>query len=165
MLHFESLAARFCQSISGYPVNARPSLHVAAKLQNLAEIRRFVEEAAVALGIDQAVIPDAVLAMNEAATNVILHGYQGRGGCLDIEVGREGDDLVLRLRDQAPPFDPTTIPSPDLTRLEEEPLPGGLGVYLIRRAVDRMLHPLTPQGGNELILIKKGIADAPDKGQ
>jgi anti-sigma regulatory factor (Ser/Thr protein kinase) len=61
------------------------SLCLAAELENLAAIRNFVQESAAALGVDQAVISDVVLAADEAVTNVILHGYQGRQGTIEIE--------------------------------------------------------------------------------
>ena len=133
------------------------SLHVAAELKNLARIRRFVEKAATALGVDPADIPDLLLAVDEAATNIIVHGYQGQEGPIEIEVERQGDALLIRLRDAAAPFDPTAIPPPDLSLpLEERPI-GGMGIYLIHRCMDQVSHSCPPQGGNELILIKKGV--------
>jgi anti-sigma regulatory factor (Ser/Thr protein kinase) len=55
----------------------------------------------------------------------------------------------------APPFDPTRVPDPDLTLpLEERPL-GGLGIYLIRQSVDKMVYRAVPEGGNELTLVKR----------
>jgi len=133
------------------------SLHIAAELKNLAAICLFVEEVATALGVDPAIIPDVVLAVDEAASNIIIHGYQGQGGAVEIEVGQEGDALVIRLRDEAAPFDPTTVPAPDLTVPLEQRAVGGLGIHLIRQVMDEMAHRVTPQGGNELTLVKRGI--------
>ena len=133
------------------------SLHVAAGLKNLARIRRFVEKAATALGVDPAAIPYLLLAVDEAATNIIVHGYQGREGPIEVEVARQGDGLLIRLRDEAAPFDPTAIPPPDLSLPLEERAIGGMGVYLMRRCMDQVSHSCPPQGGNELILIKKGV--------
>ena len=120
-------------------------------------IRNFVLDRAAALGVDPAVVSELLLAADEAATNVIVHGYQGRQGTIEIEVTREAMDVVIRVRDSAPPFDPTRVPSPDLTRPLEERSPGGLGIYLIRQYMDEVIHRITPQGGNELIL-KKEVA-------
>lgn len=131
-------------------------IHITAELKNLANIRRFIEETAASLGIDAAIIPDVVLAVDEAATNIVLHGYEGQKGTIEIEVEREGDALVVRLRDEALPFDPNTIPPPDLTLpLEQRPV-GGMGIYLTRQVMDEVVHRITPQGGNELTLMKRG---------
>jgi serine/threonine-protein kinase RsbW len=136
-------------------MNATSSSRFSADLKNLAVIRRFVEEQMVGLGVDPEAIPSLVLAVDEAATNIIVHGYRNHGGTIEIEVGLEKGDLMIRLRDQAPLFDPTRIPPPDLTRSLEERAPGGLGVYLIRQAADEVIHRVTSEGGNELILVKR----------
>jgi serine/threonine-protein kinase RsbW len=111
----------------------------------------------MALGVDAATIPDVVLAVDEAATNIILHGYQGQEGIIEIEVEQEGDALVVRLRDEAVPFDPTSVPLPDLTVPLEQRAPGGLGIYLIRQVMDEVAYRITSQGGNELTLVKRGV--------
>ena len=133
------------------------SLHIAAEVKNLAEIRRFVQEKASALGLDPAMIPNVSLAVDEAVSNVIAHGYQGQEGAVEIEVSQEGDALVIRVRDEAAPFDPTIVPPPDVTLPLEQRIPGGLGIHLIRQIMDEMTHRVTPQGGNELTLLKRGI--------
>jgi serine/threonine-protein kinase RsbW len=135
------------------------SLHIEAETKNLAAIRLFVEEAATALGVGLATIPNVILAVDEAVSNIIAHGYQGQGGSIEIEVSREGDALVIRLRDEATPFDPTSVPPPDLTLPLEQRTPGELGIHLIRQLMDEMTHCVTPQGGNELILVKRGIGE------
>jgi len=133
------------------------SLRIAAELKNLAEIRHFVQETATTLGVDPAMIPNVILPVDEAVSNIIAHGYQGQGGNIEIEVSREGDDLVIRLRDEAAPFDPTSVPPPNLTMPLEQRAVGGLGIHLIRQIMDEMTHRVTPQGGNELTLVKKEI--------
>ena len=133
------------------------SLRIAAELENLAAIRRFIEEAATALGSDSDTIFQAVLAVDEAATNIVTHGYQGQPGIIEIQVEQKGSDLAVRLRDQAPVFDPTTVPPPDVTQPLEHRSLGGMGVHLMRNLMDEMTHHRAPQGGNELILIKKGV--------
>jgi anti-sigma regulatory factor (Ser/Thr protein kinase) len=128
---------------------------IAANADNQAEIRRFVREAAAALGVDAQTVCSLELAVDEAACNVITHGYQGRAGMIDVEVERDGDAVIIRLRDSAPPFDPTRVPDPDLTLPPQERRLGGMGVYLIRKSVDEMLYRATPEGGNELTLKKR----------
>jgi serine/threonine-protein kinase RsbW len=133
------------------------TLQVSADLNNLAITRQFIRNVATALRVDPAIIGDVVLAVNEVVTNIIEHGYQGEPGIIEIEVEQATDSLVIRLRDQAPPFDPNAVPVPDLTLpLEKRPL-GGLGVYITRQVMDEVTHQITPQGGNELTLVKKKV--------
>jgi len=129
-------------------------LRIVAELDNLKEIRCFVREAAMALGADTAAVSDAVRAVDEAASNIILHGYEHEPGIIEIDVLREKDALVVHLRDEAPPFDPTKSPMPDVTLpLEERPL-GGMGIYFMRKLMDEVRHRSRPKGGNELTLIR-----------
>jgi len=130
-------------------------LFVAAQVENLAEIRRFVREEATALGAGEETICDLELAVDEAACNVICHGYEGREGMVQVRVERDGDRLTVRVRDEAPLFDPTRHPLPDVTLPLEERRLGGLGIFLIRQVMDEMVYRVTPEGGNELSLIKR----------
>jgi serine/threonine-protein kinase RsbW len=129
----------------------------AAELKNLAAIREFVQAAAIGLRADPDILHDVILAVDESATNIVMHGYRGQPGAVEVEVKPEGDALVVCLRDQAPPFDPTQLPSPDLTLPFDQRPVGGLGVYLTRTLLDEVTYRATPQGGNELTLVKKGI--------
>ena len=53
--------------------------------------------------------------MDEAVTNIIMHGYRGAEKPIEIDMAREGDDLVVRIYDEAPLYDPTAEPPPDLS--------------------------------------------------
>lgn len=137
------------------PEASSASFRVLAKSENLAAIRRFVAETTAALGIDPATVADIVLAVDEAASNVVVHGYQGQPGIIEIEVKRERDTLLICLRDEASLFDPTRVPAPDTTMPLEQRASGGLGIHLIRQIMDEATHRTTSQGGNELILVKR----------
>jgi serine/threonine-protein kinase RsbW len=135
-----------------------------AELTHLADIRRFVQETAAALHADPPELYDVIQAVDESAANIIMHGYCGAPGTIEVEVRSEGETLVVCLRDHAPPFDPTQLPPPDVTLpLDRRPI-GGLGVYLTRKLMDEVIHQETPQGGNLLILVKRAILNGASKG-
>ena len=131
-----------------------PTLRFLAELKSLAAIRSFVAEAATSLGANSDTAEDLVQAVDEAATNIILHGYAGKPGEIEVRVHCQAKSLVISLRDDAPAFDPTLVQPPDITLpLEKRPL-GGLGIYIIRKSTDEIYHRLLPGGGNELTMIK-----------
>jgi serine/threonine-protein kinase RsbW len=135
--------------------SSHSKIRVAADVKNLAEIRGFVEAAAESMQVDSVTVGEVVLAVDEAASNIILHGYQGQPGFIEIVVERQGNSLLVHLYDQAPPFDPTKVSAPDLTLpLEERPV-GKLGVFLITQFMDDVIYNASPQGGNQLTLVKK----------
>jgi len=130
-------------------------LRVDATLENLDVIRNFVEKHASEMGLGADATYGLILAADEAATNIIVHGYKRKAGTIEVWVEREGDTLIVRLHDDAPPFDPTRVPAPDLKRSLEKRKPGGLGIFFIRHYTDEAVHRNPPEGGNELILKKK----------
>jgi serine/threonine-protein kinase RsbW len=135
-------------------MDTKSSLRTEAELKNLSRIRRFVQETATALEASPDTVSEVLLAVDEAVTNTIVHGYRGQSGMIEIEVKRSGNLLLLRVRDQAPPFDPTQVPPPDLTLpLEQRPL-GKMGIYMIQQLTDEVVYRVTPQGDNELTMIK-----------
>jgi anti-sigma regulatory factor (Ser/Thr protein kinase) len=139
-------------------MNKTVSLRFPAELTQLAKMRHFVAEQAALLGADAEMVDAVVLATNELATNTIIHGYRGQPGAIDIELGQVEQSLVVQLRDLAPPFDPTYVPPPDITvPLHLRPA-GGMGIYLTRRMTDALTHRITAEGGNEVTLVKHGIA-------
>jgi serine/threonine-protein kinase RsbW len=136
-------------------MSAEASLRISANLGNLEAVRRFVSENAAGLRRDEAGLQALIQAVDESVTNIIVHGYRGQPGSIEIAVEEAGGCLVIRLRDQAAPFDPTGVPSPDVTSpLEQRPL-GGLGIHLARHLVDELTYCPGPEGGNELTLVKR----------
>ena len=126
-----------------------------AQVRDLNDMREFLETAVLTLGGSDDDAGDLVLAVNEAVTNVLLHGYDSRPGPVTICVESVNDDLRVILTDSAPPFDPTRVPPPDIfLPLEDRPL-GGLGVHMMRQLTDELLYrPLAD--GNELVFVKRG---------
>ena len=130
------------------------TLQIEANVKNLSKIRTFLQDSTATLGLHQETIDDLILAVDEAATNIILHGYQGEPGLIDIVLSKGPESISLYLQDQAPSYDPTQVPPPDLSLpLESRPL-GRLGIHLMRNLVDQVIYEIPPGGGNRLTLVK-----------
>jgi len=129
-------------------------LRVSAQRKHLAAIRDFIREQADEAGAGPGDIDSLVQAVDEAASNIILHGYHEEPGMIEIEVKSRPDQVAVILRDSAPFFDPTRVQAPDINLpLEQRPI-GGLGIHLIRHCVDEFSHCVRDQGGNELLMVK-----------
>jgi serine/threonine-protein kinase RsbW len=128
-----------------------------ATVRDLNDIREFLESSVLNLGGDEDSAGDLVLAVNEAVTNILLHGYGEKPGAVLVCTEANGMDLSVRLIDDAPLFDPTAVPPPDINLpLEERPL-GGLGVHMMRQLTDELLYRVNSAGQNELIFVKRGV--------
>ena len=114
-----------------------------AEYNQLEPIRRFVEINAVKIRLPSDVVYDLILSVTEIITNVIKHGYKEKAGSIEVILGRQGSDFIIKIRDDATIFDPMTVPEPDLSLpLDKMPL-GGLGLYMTKNLVDSLSHPST----------------------
>jgi serine/threonine-protein kinase RsbW len=126
-----------------------------ASLESLHEVRDYIDQAGNSLGVDSGVLADLRLVVDEAVTNVILHGYKGRSGQVEVHMERDGDAVVILIRDQAGSFDASQVDTPLLdTALADRPF-GGMGLFLIRKMTDEAVFRSLPGQGNELRIVKR----------
>ncbi len=138
------------------PDSLDASMQVSATLENLRVIRHFVDEQATRAGFSGQRLDDLVLAVDEAATNIVLHGYKGHAdpssAVTEVHITFNAPVFSVTLRDRARPFDPTATPVvAELPPLSERG-PGGLGIFLMRKTMDEFRYRRTPDGWNELTL-------------
>jgi serine/threonine-protein kinase RsbW len=127
-------------------------LSLDVSVERLAEVRAFVRSTAADAGADATAVGDLVQVVDEWVTNVVVHGYRGGCGPVEVDLGRDGEAIVVRVRDRAPAFDPAQVPPYDpALPLEHRPL-GGMGVHLMRELADSIEHRSRPGGGNEITM-------------
>jgi serine/threonine-protein kinase RsbW len=99
-------------------------------------------------------ILDTQLAVEEAVTNVILHGYENTTGEVSVTFLTTHGMLEVRIEDRAPAFDPLSMPEPDIESDVEDRKIGGLGVFLIRQVMDDVSYRYE-DGKNILVMVKR----------
>jgi anti-sigma regulatory factor (Ser/Thr protein kinase) len=130
------------------------SIEVEARLERLSEVRAFVRSAVAAVGGSEDCIVDLVQAVDEAATNIVSHGYRGEPGPIEVDVraGPPDGSVRVTILDRAPRFDPGSVAEPDLA--DPHIRPGGMGIHLMRAATDAVRHADRTGGGNVLTLVR-----------
>ena len=129
-------------------------LSVDALLENLQTVRSYIDQTGAQLGVGESALADLLLAVDEAVTNVVIHGYGDLEGKVDIQMEADGDSVVIRIRDRAKAFDPSCVNTPQLdTALKDRPF-GGMGIFLIKKMTDKAEFIPLPGGGNEIRLVK-----------
>lgn len=118
-----------------------PELRVPARLDALDGIARYVSALAGRAGLGKDAVYRLRLAVDELATNVVIHGYRGADGQITVAGGIETDRVWVRIEDAAPPFDPRDgMRPPDDALPPESRRVGGLGVHLALTSVDLFTH-------------------------
>ena len=127
-----------------------------ANFDNLDEIREIVGEAARQVGFSDKEIYAIQLAADEASSNIIEHAYAGvTGGKLEIDIITSDNKLKIIMRDHGKPFDPSSVPEPNVKADLSERKIGGLGMYLMRKLMDEVSYESSPETGNILTMIKR----------
>ncbi|MCP4400679.1 MAG: ATP-binding protein [bacterium] len=131
-------------------------LQTPGEMHYLHRIRDFITGIAEESGINEHDLDNIELAVDEACANVIEHGYEPDAPNKDLTIRMEIDSsrLVLTISDQGKQFDPRSKKQTDLKELIDMKRDGGLGISLIKQAVDEIDYRTTPEGRNELILTK-----------
>jgi serine/threonine-protein kinase RsbW len=126
------------------------------------EVMRAVEalqQWAQARGVPEKTVFSLALALEECGSNVVNHALQ-RDGTRSFRVAfdRAGDALVIELRDRGPEFDPTRA-AERKPQAEDDDLPGGWGIQLVRRHMDDIRY--RREAGENVLRLTKRLPRAP----
>ncbi len=79
------------------------------------------------------------LALDEVLSNIGHHGSAGpEATTIEVAIEYRDGALELTVSDDGPAFDPLQLPEPDVQAPLEKRDPGGLGIHLVRRLMDRV---------------------------
>ena len=130
-------------------------LVVPARYDRIKQVCDFVEAAADGAGLDETSKFHCQMAVDEACTNIIEHGYEGEDrGQIEAVCSAAPGVLRIELRDQARPFDINKVPEPRLNVPLEESTVGGLGVHFIKKMMDEVTFS-REIGTNRLVMVKR----------
>jgi serine/threonine-protein kinase RsbW len=127
-------------------------LEVESNAKNLITVEEFVNYFAVDLNINADKIPGLLLAVTEASTNEIIHGNKSdETKLIMIDVTKEDNQLIIRVKDQGKGFDPAKIPDP--TETDNLLKDSGRGIYLMRVYMDDLKFNVTPEGTETILIL------------
>ena len=131
---------------------------------DLAEVARVGDEVRglwAEHGLPEDLEMPVTLALEEALSNVIRHGcLPGQEYDIQVRFAASERAVEIELSDNARPFDPLSLPPPNLDLPIEQRKPGGLGVFLVRQLMDEVSYEFRG-GRNQLRFRKQLPASAP----
>jgi len=114
-------------------------------------VRCVIAEMAEATGFALKDRDKICLAVGEACSNIIRHSYKGRtDGKMVIKCKLHSDKLTISIRDYGEKFDLAHVRAQESGQVR----PGGLGVHMIRRAMDEVDYDTTHRVGTEIHMVK-----------
>ena len=122
---------------------------------SLKEVRVFSREVFEKINIPQEQKDELVLAIAEAAQNIVKHGYKDIENTTDkmqIKISLNNNELEIGFFDKGKPVVPGNVQHRKLDDIK----PGGLGTFFIKQIMDGAVFKKDQKGWvNHLILSKK----------
>ena len=127
---------------------------VLADAAQLTVLMRFLQEFAMAVGLDAAQVSTFELALEEIFMNIVMHGSRpGIAPRVEVSLHRDAESVTMTVEDDGPEFDPLSLPPPDVMASLADRKVGGLGVFLVRKMMDSVRYARIA-GRNQLRMSK-----------
>ena len=121
---------------------------------NLKEVRIFSREVFEKINLPQEQKDELVLAIAEAAQNIVKHAYKGveeTNDKMQIKISFKDNQLEIGFFDKGKPVIPENIQHRKLDDIK----PGGLGTFFIKQIMDEAIFKKNQKGWvNHLVLTK-----------
>ena len=120
---------------------------------SLKDVRSFAREVLAKDPLFKTTSDDVVLALAEAAQNIVKHAYNGQptGDTMRVELSFKDNQLVIDLYDKGKPAIPQNI----TPRAVDDIKPGGLGTFFIGQIMDEVTFKTSASDWvNHLIMTK-----------
>lgn len=134
----------------------RVSRTYTSDVQEVGPMREYVRERCAGHWGSDPDTEDAIhllmLAVDEAAVNIVLHAYERRTDQpIELTIEIDADEVIVTLLHHGRDFDPATVPPPSYDGSRE----GGFGVRLIEQAVDEVKYQRTELGWCAVRMVKR----------
>ena len=122
---------------------------------SLKEVRTFCRNVFEKINLPQDEKDELVLAIAEAAQNIVKHGYKGveeTSDRMEIKISLKDSELEIGFFDKGKAVVPENVQHRKLDDIK----PGGLGTFFIKQIMDEAIFKKDQQGWvNHLVLTKK----------
>ena len=130
-------------------------LEIPAHLDNLKQVRDFIEDKALITGLCQEKIGNILIAVDEAISNVIIHGCSNTACIIQIKFHYNNQLCTIDILDNATLFNPLDIqPHQQIGSPLENNAPGGFGLSLIRTLINDVSYEVTSDQRNKLTFVQ-----------
>ena len=122
-------------------------LTLEAKVANLQQVLDFVDENLKSMRCPMKILMQIDVAVEEIYVNVASYAYAPNTGSVTIqmELQEHPRTVVITFIDSGIPYNPLAKADPDVTLSAEERAIGGLGIYMVKKSMDKMEYEYMDQ--------------------
>jgi len=130
------------------------------QLAELERVSHVIEAFGAAHGVGPKAIFQLNLALDEILTNVISYAFtDGAAHDILMRIALSAGEITLEIEDDGRAFNPLDIAPPALDAPLAERSIGGLGMHLVRQAVDGLAY--RRERGKNVLVLKKMVETNP----
>ncbi len=131
-------------------------LEVPAEIERLEEVQAFADSFLEEMDCSMKIQMTLDIAIEELFVNIAHYAYPEGEGSVVMEVDRDGSTFIMRFIDTGIPFDPLAKRDPDITLSAEEREIGGLGIFMVKKTMDKVEYEHVDD--KNILTIRKVIA-------
>lgn len=125
-------------------------------LAGIARAGDLVADVARTHGLSRDVASHMCVALDEVLSNIVKYGYADDAvHQISVRLSVADGMLIAEVEDDARPFDPLSVPEPDLDVPFRERRVGGLGVHFVRKLMSDVAYSRV--GGRNRLVMKKRL--------
>ncbi len=128
------------------------------RLTELPTVRAAVARAVSAGRFPERYLNRLQIAVDEAVTNIIEHGYESRSegdSAITLNFTVDADAFKIDILDEGFRFDPRKLDDVDIAKHVAAGHTGGLGIFLMRKIMDVVEYQYETGRHNRLTLVKR----------
>ena len=132
-------------------------LTITATVEHIETVTEFVNEQLEALDCPMKAQMQIDIAIDELFGNIAHYAYNPDVGdaTVRVEVIENPMAVVITFIDNGVPYDPLATADPDTTLSAEERTLGGLGIYMVKKTMDRVSYEY--RDGQNILTIQKDL--------
>ena len=132
-------------------------LTIEARADNLDKVMDFVNEDLEQLNCPINLQSLIDIAVEEIFMNIVNYAYKPEVGNVVVCISA-GKEITIRFEDTGKPYNPLDAADPDLYAPLKDRKPGGLGVYLVKKLMDKVVYMHV--GNKNVFMMTKEIDEA-----
>ena len=136
----------------------KKKITIPADLSEMGRVTKFIGNFLTAVHCSNKARIQIWIAVDEIFSNIARHADPGGGDTVTVLVHAEPEDpksIVITFMDDGDPFDPLSVPDPDVTLSARKRRTGGLGLFMVKRITDELSYEYRDE--QNILTIRKRI--------